>query len=132
MQAHLAWWAAARPWGETLLLRNECGFYPIESSTLDGRALAANGAVTYNASLGSLPTPEPPRFTRISRTNSLFATVVVTTTPYFRLTLETCPDLLLTNWTALTTDTPVISAWTNTDYTATVSQRFYRASLLMP
>ena len=102
------------------------------SSTLDGRALAANGAVTYNASLGSLPTPEPPRFTCITRTNSLSATVVVRTTPYYRLTLEACPDLLLTNWTVVTTDTPVISAWTNTDDTATVSQRFYRASLLMP
>ena len=104
------------------------------SSTLEGRALASTGAVTYNGNLGSLPTPEAPRFTRISRTNNVSATVVVSTTPYFLLTLEACPDLLLTNWTVLTTDTPVVSLWTNTDYTATVAvtQRFYRARLLIP
>ena len=98
----------------------------------EGRALARTGAVTFNGSGSvSLPILEAPSFTRISRTNSISATVVVSTTPYFQLTLEACPDLLLTNWTVLTTDTPVVPLWTNTDYTATVAvtQRFYRATL---
>ena len=59
------------------------------------------------------------------------ATVIVRTTPYFLLTLEACPDLLLTNWMVVATDTPISGLWTNTDYTATnaVSQRFYRARI---
>jgi hypothetical protein len=56
-------------------------------------------------------------------------TVVLSTTPYFLLTLQASPDLSLTNWTTIATDTPVTSPWmfTDTNATATVTQRFYRA-----
>jgi hypothetical protein len=98
-------------------------------SSLDGRALAQTGAVTFNGLYVRLPTLEAPVFTDISRTNSTCATVVLKTTPYFFLTLQTCPDLLLANWTTITTDTPETSPWKYADTTATeaVPQRFYRA-----
>jgi hypothetical protein len=99
------------------------------SSTLDGRALAQNGAVTFNGDGGSLPTPEAPRFTDISRTTNNSVTVVISTTPYFLLTLQSSPDLSLTNWTTIATNTPVTSPWTFTDTNvmATMTQGFYRA-----
>jgi hypothetical protein len=97
-------------------------------STMEGRALAFT-AVTFSSESGSLPTPEAPRFTHIFRTTATAVTIVLTTTPYFLLTLEACPDLLLNNWFLIATDTPISSPWTNTDLTATatVTQRFYRA-----
>jgi hypothetical protein len=102
------------------------------SSTMDGRALAQIGAVTFNGHDGSLPTPEAPIFTSISRTTTHSVTVVLKTTPYFLLTLQTSPDLSLPNWTTIVTDTPVTSPWTFTDLTATatVTQRFYRAFII--
>jgi len=97
--------------------------------TLEGLALARNEAVTLDNASISLPTPEAPRFTRISRTAADSATVVLSTTPYFLMTLEARPDLLLTNWTTIAAEIPVARLWTNTDSTATaiVTQRFYRA-----
>jgi len=99
------------------------------SARLDGRALAQTGAVTFNGLYVRLPMPAAPVFTDIFRTNSASATVVLKTTPYFLLTLQACPDLLLTNWATITTDTPVTSPWKYADTTATetVPQRFYRA-----
>jgi hypothetical protein len=98
------------------------------SSTLDGRALAQVGAVTFNGDGGSLPTPEGPRFTDISRTTNNSVTVVISTTPYFFLTLQSSPDLSLTNWTTIATNTPVTSPWTYTNTAASAStSRFYRA-----
>lgn len=96
------------------------------SSTMDGRALAENGAVTYNGTGGSLPTPMAPSFTEISTTLTNSATVVLSTTPYFLLTLQASPDLL--NWTTIATNTPVTNTWAFTNNTlAEVTQRFYRA-----
>lgn len=102
------------------------------SSTMDGRALAFEAGVTFNGDGGGLPTPSAPEFTSIFRTNSISATVVLQTTPYYLLTLQACPDLLLADWMTVTTDTPSASIWTYTDTTAveeTVPQRFYRAFL---
>ena len=101
------------------------------SSTMDGRALAFEAGVVFNGDGGGLPTPTAPVFTAIFRTNSVSATVVLQTTPYFLLTLQTCPDLLLANWMTVTNDTPSASPWTYTDTTATEveTQRFYRAFL---
>ncbi|MDA3926603.1 MAG: ice-binding family protein [Kiritimatiellae bacterium] len=101
------------------------------SSTMDGRALAFEAGVTFNGDGGSLPTPAVPEFTAIFRTNSVSATVVLETTPYYFLTLQFCPDLLLADWMTVATDTPVASPWTYTDTnaTTTVTQRFYRAFL---
>jgi hypothetical protein len=103
-------------------------------STLDGRALAQVGAVTFNGAGGGLPTPAGPVFTSISRTTTSSATVVLRTSPYFLLTLQACPDLSLHNWATITTDTPVTNTWTFTDHTATatVTQRFYRAFVTTP
>jgi hypothetical protein len=100
-------------------------------STMEGRALASTGAVTFNAASNSLPQPEAPRFTHIFATTNDAVTVILSTTPFLFLTLETCPDLLRTNWTTLTTDTPVSTPWTFTDETVinVLSQRFYRAFL---
>jgi hypothetical protein len=106
------------------------------SSTMDGRALAFSGGVTFNGDAGSLPTPAAPIFTSISRktTNPDSATVVISTSPYFLLTLQASPGLSPPNWNTITTDTPVTSPWTFTDHTATanVTQRFYRAFITSP
>lgn len=103
------------------------------SSTLDGRALAQVGAVTYNGSGGSLPAPEAPIFTSISRTTTN-ATVVLTTSPYFLLTLQTSPDISLPNWTTIATNNPAtnILNFTDNTATATVTHRFYRAFITTP
>ncbi len=99
------------------------------SSTIDGRALAFTAGVTFNGDGGNLPTPVAPIFTDISRTAADSATVVLSTTPYFPLTLQTSPDLSLPNWPTIATVTPVTTPWTFTDNTATATgpQRFYRA-----
>ena len=101
------------------------------SSTMEGRALAFEAGVVFNGDGGDLPTPAVPEFTAIFRTNSISATVVLQTTPYFLLTLQTCPDLLLANWMTVTNDTPSASPWTYIDFAATETetQRFYRAFL---
>lgn len=97
-------------------------------SILDGRALAQTGTVTFNGNSGSLPTPEAPSFTDISRAANDSITVVLNTTPYFLLTLQTSPDLLLTNWTTIATDTPITTPWTFTNNVAAgVPWLFYRA-----
>jgi hypothetical protein len=103
------------------------------SSTMEGRAMSFTAGVTFNGDAGSLPTPEAPIFTDISRTTNS-ATVVLSTTPYFLLTLQASPDLSLPNWTTIATDTPVTNTWTFTDNTATatVTQRFYRAFITTP
>lgn len=98
---------------------------------IEGRTLARKGAVTFDQQIGSLPMPEAPRFTNIYKTLPDSMTVVLDTTPYFLLTLEACPDLLLTNWSFIASATPTSTPWTHTDTTATpdVTQRFYRAYL---
>ncbi|MGA2245944.1 MAG: ice-binding family protein [Verrucomicrobiota bacterium] len=103
------------------------------SSTLDGRALAQNGAVTFNGDGGSLAIPTAPIFTGISRTRTN-AAVVLNTPPYFLVTLQSSPDLFLTNWTMIATNTPATNMWTfiDTNATPTGSQRFYRAFITMP
>lgn len=100
-------------------------------STLDGAALASNGAVTYNGSAGVLPTPATPVFTSISRTSGGEVTLVLKTTPYFLLTLETSTDLLPGSWSQVTTATPQTSPWTfiHSETLATGPRRFYRAYL---
>jgi hypothetical protein len=99
------------------------------SSTMNGRALAQGGAVTYNGMGGSLPLPAAPNFTGISGPSTNSATVVLHTTPYYFLTLQASTNL--SNWTTISTNTPVTQLWTFTDDTATgtVSHRFYRAFL---
>jgi hypothetical protein len=103
------------------------------SSSLDGRALAQVGAVTFNGAGGSLPTPETPVFTRITKTTTN-ATVILNTSPYFLVTLQSSPDLSPTNWTLIATNTPATNVWTciDTNPVPTVAQRFYRAFITTP
>ncbi len=99
------------------------------SSTLEGRALAFEAGVTYNGDSGSLPTLEAPRFTEITVTDTSSEVVALTTTPYFPLTLESCPDLLLANWVPVATETPVVNlhSFTNEPAQPAATQLFYRA-----
>jgi hypothetical protein len=103
------------------------------SSTLDGRALAQNGAVTFNGDGGSLSIPAAPLFTGIARTTTN-TTVVLNTSPYFLVTLQSNPNLSPTNWTTMATNNPVTNIWTftATNATPTAIQRFYRAFITMP
>ena len=98
------------------------------TSTMVGRALAST-AVTFDGASATLPTTVAPFFTAISITPTSSVTVVLSTTPNLLLTLQASPDLSLTNWTTIATDTPVTSTWTFTDTNtmATVPHRFYRA-----
>lgn len=100
-------------------------------STMDGRALAANGAVTYNGTGGSLPVPEPPRFTAISKTSGGAVDLDLITTPHFELTLETSTTLEPGSWSMIHTETPATAIWSYTHPApqATGPERFYRAFL---
>jgi hypothetical protein len=99
------------------------------SSTTDGRALAFTAGVTFNGSVGDLPTPNVPEFTDISRMTPNSLTVVLSTPPLVLATLQSSPGLSPANWTTIATNAPVTSPWTFTDANviATVTQRFYRA-----
>ena len=109
------------------------GIVMMTSSTLDGRALSFTAGVTYNGVGGSIPTPTAPVFDAISRTTTN-TTVVLNTSPYFLVTLQSSPDLSLPNWTMIATNTPATNIWTFTDTNAmtTVPQRFYRAFITTP
>jgi hypothetical protein len=103
------------------------------SSTLNGRALAFSGGVTFNGVGGSLPVPAAPIFNRILETVTN-TTVVLSSTPYFLLTLQTSPLLYATSWTTISTSTPTNSIWTFVDDASKTftTQRFYRAFITIP
>lgn len=97
------------------------------SSVLDGRALAQTGAVTFNGTSGSLPAPTIPYFTGISKTNNS-VTVVLSTMSNVLVTLQSSPDLSLSNWATIATNTPITNTWTFIDTSTTGNaSRFYRA-----
>lgn len=100
-------------------------------STMEGRALASNGGVTYNGTGGSLPVPEPPRFRSISKTAGGAVDLELLTTPSFEITLETSTTLEPNSWSEIRRETPAASIWTYTHpgTGATGPKRFYRASL---
>lgn len=98
------------------------------SSTMDGRALASNGAVTYNGSGGSLPVPDPPRFTAITRTPEGEVTLTLEATPNFEITLQSGIDLTPGSWLTIERVTPVTSPFTMF-HASTGPKRFYRAFL---
>ena len=103
------------------------------TSAMDGRALAFTAGVTFNGNVGELPTPTAAIFIDIFRTTTN-ATVVLNTSPYFLVTLQSNPNLSPTNWTTMATNYPVTDVWTFTDTNATPTaiQRFYRAFITMP
>lgn len=104
------------------------------SSTMEGRALAFSAGVTYNGDGGSLPVPETPVFTAISRTPAGAVTLVLDTSAYFLLTLQTSTDLAPDHWSTVTTATPQANSWTfiHPAANATGPRRFYRAFLSNP
>jgi hypothetical protein len=104
------------------------------TSAMDGRALASSAGVTFNGNVGELPTPKAPKFTGISTTPTNSVTLVLDTTPFFFVTLQSSPSLSSPNWTVLATNTPISTPWTYTDTNvmATVPRRFYRAFITPP
>jgi len=101
------------------------------TSTMDGRALSFSAGVTFNGDIGQLPKPTPPLFASISRT-ATNATVVLGTTPYFLVTLQSSTGPSMTNWTTIATNTPVASPWAFTDTNAMTTERLYRAFITAP
>jgi len=101
------------------------------TSAMDGRAFSFTAGVTFNGTVGELPTPTAPVFASISRTVTN-ATVVLNTTPYFLVTLQSSTGPSATNWTTIATNTPVASPWTVTDTNAMTTQRYYRAFITAP
>ena len=103
------------------------------TSTINGRALAFSAGVTFNGTGGQLPTPAAPKFVAISRPTPTSVTVLMDTTPFYQLTLQSRPVVGSGNWTTVTTVTPGSSPWT---YTHTPSPAtpalFYKAFLTVP
>ncbi len=101
------------------------------SSSLDGKALAFTAGVTFNGIVGTLPEPETPYFTDISRTDLGEVTLELETTPYFHLTLQTSVDMEPGKWETIHTVKPTSTPWTHIHPAAeaTGPKRFYRAFL---
>ena len=104
------------------------------TSSLEGRALAFTGQVAFSGNGGSLPEPAVPRFTDISHLPPDSASVVLDTTPYFLLTLQSSPGMAPADWTTLAEEMPAATPWsfTNESLAAGVTTRFYRAFLTRP
>ena len=104
------------------------------TSSLEGRALAITGQVAFSGDGGSLPEPEVPRFIDITHLPPNSASVILDTTPYFLLTLQTSPAMAPTNWTTLAEEMPAATPWsfTNDSLGSGVTTRFYRAFLTRP
>lgn len=98
-------------------------------STMDGRALAFTAGVTFNGDIATVPFLKKPFFTSITRSVAGQVTLVVKTTPYHYLTLQTSTTLLPGSWKTIASDTPVTELWTYIHHSrlATGPKRFYRA-----
>ena len=102
------------------------------SSAMDGRALASVAGVTFNGDVsGSQITATPPVVTSINRATNGTVTLVLRTTPFMLLTLQTSTTLLPGSWKTFASDTPISSPWTYQHHAtlATGPKRFYRAFL---
>ena len=97
------------------------------TSAMDGRALAFTAGVTFNGNVGGTPTPSAPFFTSITRPTGHTTVLVLNTTAYFPITLQSSPALMPAVWTTLVTTTPVATPWTYTNQNASATQLFYRA-----
>ena len=103
-------------------------------SSTAGRLMSFSAGVTFNGTAGQLPVPAAPVFTNILRTATNSVTLVLSTTPYFLVTLQSSPSLSPANWTTLATNDPVASPWTVTDTNVMAGrpQNFYRAFITLP
>jgi hypothetical protein len=103
------------------------------TSTMNGRALAFSGGVTYNGLGGQLPTPEAPEFLSISKASQNSpTTIVLETTPYYLITLRSRPLVGSGSWTTVTTATPQSSPWTYIANAVAAPELFYQAFLTVP
>lgn len=104
------------------------------SSTMDGKALAFSAGVTFNGEAGGTLTPEDPVFTNITRSPAGAVTLVVRTTPFFLVTLQTSTTMIAGSWKTIASDIPITSPWTYTHSAvlATGPKRFYRAFITTP
>jgi hypothetical protein len=103
------------------------------TSTMNGRALAFSGGVTYNGLGGQLPTPAAPEFAAISRPTPTSVTLVVDTTPFYKITLQSRPVVGNGAWTTVTTATPGATPWTHTHTPSPATpELFYKAFLTVP
>jgi hypothetical protein len=61
-------------------------------------------------------------------------TVVLNTTPYFTVTLQSSPRLAPATWTTIATNYPATSPWmfTDTNIMTARTQNFYRAFISLP
>jgi hypothetical protein len=95
--------------------------------------LAFAGSVAFSGDGGALPEPAPPRFTDIAHQPPRSVSVVLDATPYFLLTLESCPDLILADWEPVAADIPTENRWAFTNVLAAdATPRFYRAFHRLP
>ena len=109
------------------------------SSSMSGRLLAFNAGVTFDGTINALPIPAAPVFASIVKTNSTptatnSITLVLNTTPYFMVTLQSSPRLSPPTWTTIATNYPATTPWTVTDTNIMTSrtQNFYRAFITIP
>lgn len=104
------------------------------TSTMEGRALAFSGQVAFSGNGGSLPEPAPPRFTDITTLSPDSVAVVLDTSPYFLLTLQSSPAMEPPNWATIAAEIPVSTPWSFTDepIASDETPRFYRAFLTNP
>jgi hypothetical protein len=99
------------------------------TSATDGRLLAFSAGVTYDGNVGELPQPSAPVFTSITVTNAHSTAIVLSTTPYFPVTLQSCTNLAAPHWTTIASNFPSASPWmyTDTNAMATNTVKFYQA-----
>ncbi len=96
-------------------------------AALEGRALARIGAVALDANTITVPATllAAPSFGPMRPPISGAASLVITNTPGFMLSLQSSEDLM--TWTTFATPTPSASPSTFTDPNASAAKRFYRA-----
>jgi hypothetical protein len=102
------------------------------TSSLDGRALAFSAGVTFDGVVGQLPTPKAPTFLSVAKPDNDSATVVLKTTPYYQVTLQSSSLKVPITWTTVTTSIPTSTPWVFTDNNAQATNQFYRAYLTIP
>jgi hypothetical protein len=110
------------------------GVVMMTGSSTDGRLMSFNAGVTFDGVVNDLPQPAVPVFTSISVTNAHSVAIVLSTTPYFPVTLQSCTNLAAPNWQTVATNYPSLSPWVYTDTNAMTTNlvKFYQAFITTP